>query len=592
MKKRIFLTAVMTVCCLALAGCSSDKKEDEKTPEDTTKSESSKDDKKEESKGDEIKVKDLSNATVDEAWAYADEIVAAIKEKEPKFGDYQVSIADFGAVSKDAAVEKTEERQLAIDNTKAIYKAICDVNEQEKGGTVQVPAGIWYTGPIHLKSNVNLHLEEGAVLKFATDTDLYAGELTKELYGSELTFVRTEGTEAYNYSPFIYAKDADNIALTGKGTIDGQAVGDYWTKWKSLGETESLFALVKMAEEGVDVEERQFGESDGEPGVATDGFIRPNFVVFINCDKVLIEDITTNNTPAWQIQPVYCNYVTVRGVNLDCPTSPNSDGIDPDSCKYVLIENNTFNTGDDCIAIKSGRNADGRRVGIASENIVIQNNTMEVGHGAVTLGSEASAGIRNVFARNNTMNHAAEEVIFRFKNSTIRGNVLENAYYKDNTVTAFKPSKNMIVFESDYGVERETEMFEAAGMTVPNEKPVTRNVYIDNLQVNAEVQAKTAIKMQGVEDCPIENVHFSNMTFGEVDKFLDLSYVDGLTMENVTITKNAENDAFVGCKNFTLKNITYQAPKSGLTKDYSSIENLTEENIQFTEQESGRRHSQ
>lgn len=582
MKKRTFLAAAVLMSCIALVGCSNDKN---KTNDAEKNAEESKDN-DQNNQDDGISVKDLSEATPDEAWAYAEEIIAEVNAQAPTFGDYQVSIADFGAVKKDADVAKEEERQLAIDNTKAIYKAICDVNEQEKGGTVQVPAGIWYTGPIHLKANVNLHLEEGAVLKFATDTDLYAGDLTKELYGSELTFVRSEGTEVYNYSPFIYAKDADNIALTGKGTIDGQASGEYWVQWKTSGaETASLDALTKMGEDGVDVEERKFGESDGEPGVATDGFIRPNFVVFVNCDHVLIEDFTTNNTPAWQIQPIYCNYVTVRGLNLNCPTSPNSDGIDPDSCKYVLIENNTFNTGDDCIAIKSGRNADGRRVNIPSENIVIQNNTMEVGHGAVTLGSEASAGIRNVFARNNTMNHTAEEVIFRFKNSTIRGNVLENVFYKDNTVTAFKSSRDMIVFESDYGVERETEFFESIGMKAPNEKPITRNVYIDNLNVTEDTKATIGIRMTGIESCPIENVHFTNINMGQVTKFMELSYVDGLTLENATIAKNKEVDTFTGCKNFTFKNITYKEPKKGKASDFSGIENFKEENVVFNQEQ-------
>lgn len=582
MKKRTFLAAAVLMSCIALVGCSNDKN---KTNDAEKNAEESKDN-DQNNQDDGISVKDLSEATPDEAWAYAEEIIAEVNAQAPTFGDYQVSIADFGAVKKDADVAKEEERQLAIDNTKAIYKAICDVNEQEKGGTVQVPAGIWYTGPIHLKANVNLHLEEGAVLKFATDTDLYAGDLTKELYGSELTFVRSEGTEVYNYSPFIYAKDADNIALTGKGTIDGQASGEYWVQWKTSGaETASLDALTKMGEDGVDVEERKFGESDGEPGVATDGFIRPNFVVFVNCDHVLIEDFTTNNTPAWQIQPIYCNYVTVRGLNLNCPTSPNSDGIDPDSCKYVLIENNTFNTGDDCIAIKSGRNADGRRVNIPSENIVIQNNTMEVGHGAVTLGSEASAGIRNVFARNNTMNHTAEEVIFRFKNSTIRGNVLENVFYKDNTVTAFKSSRDMIVFESDYGVERESEFFKSIGMEVPNEKPITRNVYIDNLNVTEDTKATIGIRMTGIESCPIENVHFTNINMGQVTKFMELSYVDGLTLENATIAKNKEVDTFTGCKNFTFKNITYKEPKKGKASDFSGIENFKEENVVFNQEQ-------
>lgn len=585
-KKSLALLLMLALGCSTLFGCGdkeSKKEEDKKTEEQSEEAEGSEDDV--------IPVKDLSDATVEEAWEYCDEIVETIKEKEPSFGDYEVSIADFGAT--EGEVSKEQERERAIANTKAIYAAICDVNEQKDGGVVKVPAGTWYTGPIHLKSNVNLQIEEGATLKFATDTDLYAGELTEELYGSELTFIRNNGIELYNYSPFIYAKDCKNIALTGKGTIDGQAGGEYWITWKTNGEDNAFYNLLMQGETGVPVEERLYGESEGELGVANDGYLRPNFVVFVNCDQVLIEDITTTNTPAWQLHPIYCNYVTIRGVNINSPTTPNSDGIDPDSCKYVLIENNIFNTGDDCIAIKSGKNEDGRRVNIASENIVIQNNTMQIGHGGVTLGSEASAGIRNVFARDNKMGNSAEECCFRFKNSTLRGNLFENCYYKNTEVPAFKATSEMILFESDYGVEKETEYLKSVGIEPEYHKPITRNVYIDGFYATPEEEvdrmAAVAIKMTGVEDSPITNIHFSNFEIQQAETFMDLKWVDGLTLENVTVKQNKYADIFENCKNITFKNVSILESKKSAEEDYAGIENFVSESFTVEKVERGSR---
>lgn len=562
-----------TILCIAQTGCGTENdKADEKSGNNQTEKE------------EQIAVKDLSGASEDEAWEYAEEVIKEIRGREPQFGDYQVSIADFGAVASETDAAGEDERKLAQDNTRAIYQAVCDVNSRESGGTVIVPAGTWYTAAIHLKSNVNLHLEEGSVLKFATDTDLYAGELMEELYGNKLTFVRSGGIELYNYSPFIYAYKADNIAITGSGTIDGQASGTCWIPWRTLGEPEASNYLLGQAENGVPVEERLYGESEAEPGTATDGYIRPNLIELIDCDNVLMEDFTTANSPAWQLHPVYCNYVTIRGVNINSLMA-NNDGIDPDSCKYVIIEENIFNTGDDCIAVKSGKNADGRRVGIASENIVIQNNTMQEGHGGITLGSEASAGIRNVFARNNHMESPAQECCLRFKNSTLRGNVLENIFYKDTYVSAFKNTRDMIVFQSDYGAETETQYLESAGIEIKKYAPVTRHVYINGFYAARENASTafcaTAVSMTGTADSPVSDVHLKNIEVSRPDVFLKASYVDGLTLEDAVITRNRKKDTFEQCSDITFKNVTYAQTRQSAQEDYSMIENFQSENVRF-----------
>jgi len=570
-KKQLFIC--LLAAGISLSGCTKDKKTE--TGSVNTQNQ------------DIVEVKDLSNATEEEAWEYAEEIIAAIKENEPQFGDYEVSIEDFGAKKSEKELAYNEQRELAITNTKAIYDAVCDVNAKDGGGVVNVPAGTWYTAAIHLLSNVNLHLEEGAVLKFAPDTDLYAGDLMKELYGDELTFTRSAGIEMYNYSPFIYAYKADNIALTGTGTIDGQAGAERWTAWRTLGEPTANNNLLKQAATGVDVKERRYGESDGEPGVATDGYIRPNFVEFIDCDSVLIEDITTANSPCWQLHPVYCNYVTIRNVNINS-LNANNDGCNPDSCKYVLIDSNTFNTGDDCIAIKSGKNEDGRRVNIASENIVIQNNVMQEGHGGITLGSEASAGIRNVFARNNRMESLAEECALRFKNSTLRGNILENIFYKDTTVTAFKSTRDMIVFESDYAVSDETEYLESEGIEIEEHNPITRNVYISGFYAepdeNVNNICEKAVRMEGTANSPITNIHFSDFVITRANQFMDLKYVDNLTLNTASITKNKKVDKFENCKNISFSDVSYMKSRLSSEKDFETIEGFEGENVTFSKQ--------
>ncbi|MGH7975402.1 MAG: glycoside hydrolase family 28 protein, partial [Limisphaerales bacterium] len=296
-------------------------------------------------------------------WAQVPKILARIKA--PEFPKRDFVITNFGAV----ADGKT-------DCSKAIAKAI-DACAENGGGRVIIPAGEFFTGAIHLRSNVNLHLETNAVLKFSTDPKAYL----------PVVFTRFEGTELYNYSPLIYALGQKNIAVTGEGTLDGQADGTNWWAWKK---TPARARLVKTADENVPVTQRRFGEG---------GELRPDFVEFNRCKNVLIEGVRIRRSPMWELHPLLCTNVTVRGVNI-VSHGPNNDGCDPESCRDVLIENCLFDTGDDCIAIKSGRNNDGRRVNVPSENIVIRNCTMKDGHGGVTIGSEISGSCRNVFVEN------------------------------------------------------------------------------------------------------------------------------------------------------------------------------------------------
>src|SRR5579884_3626094 len=276
------------------------------------------------------------------------------------------------------------------------------------GGRVIVPAGAYQTGPIHLKSNVNLHLVRGATLQFSTDPARYL----------PVVFTRFEGTELMNYSPLIYAFEQSNIAVTGEGTLDGQANSSNWWPWKGSerfgwrkGQPNYKPArdkLLEMAKRNVPVRERVFG---------AESYLRPNFIQPYRCDNVLIEGISIVNSPMWEIHPVLSTHVTVRNVSIDSH-GPNNDGCDPESCDGVTIEGCTFNTGDDCIAIKSGRNEDGRRLHKPSRNITVRNCTMKDGHGGVSIGSEVSGGISDVLVENCRMDSPHLERALRLKSNS------------------------------------------------------------------------------------------------------------------------------------------------------------------------------
>jgi polygalacturonase len=327
----------------------------------------------------------------------------------PKFPSRDFVITKFGARPEDA--------------TAAIRRAI-DACSAAGGGRVVVPAGRFLTGPIHLKSRVNLHLAAGATLLFHRDPNAYLPAV----------FTRWEGMECMNYSPFIYAFNQRDIAITGAGTLDGQSGPEAWWPWKGRREygwkqgqphQEAARArLMKMADEDVPVEKRVFGDGD---------FLRPQFIQPYRCQNVLIEGVTIVNSPMWEINPVLCRNVTVRNVTV-ATHGPNNDGCNPECSTDVLIEGCEFDTGDDCIAIKSGRNRDGRRVNVPSENIVIRKCRMKDGHGGVTIGSEVSGGVRNVFAEECQMDSPNLERALRFKTNAVRGGVIENVCMRKVTI--------------------------------------------------------------------------------------------------------------------------------------------------------------
>ncbi len=343
----------------------------------------------------------------------ADRIVASVRR--PWFPPRYFPVTDFGAVGDGT-----------FDCTTAFREAIRAAN-RFGGGHVVVPAGSFFTAAIHLLSHVDLHLEKGSTILFSQNPDDYY----------PLVFTRWQGIELMNYSPFIYSYGQHNIAVTGEGTLNGQADDSHWWNWKSL-ETPSFDRLEQQADANVPVAQRIYGNGYNLP---------PQMIQPFASDTVLLEGVTVINSPFWHLNPNLCNNVTVTGLTINS-SGPNTDGCDPESCHGVVIDHVTFDTGDDCIAIKAGRDADGRRVNVPSENVVVQNCDFANGHGGITIGSEMTGGVRNVYGRDLTMNSANLQSGHRLKTNSLRGGFIENTnVYRVQAGTVGGP---LLKIEGDY----------------------------------------------------------------------------------------------------------------------------------------------
>lgn len=418
----------------------------------------------------------LQSETVLAGWDDVPEILTRIKA--PEFPKHDFDIARYGA-----------EGDGITDCTAAFRNAI-EACSHAGGGRVVVPPGKYLTGAIHLKSNVNLYLSEGAELYFIPDPQKYL----------PMVYTRWEGVECMSYSAFIYAFDQENIAVTGKGILDGQSDNKHWWPWCGSpvfggdpgrsSQMTSRSRLFEMGEKNVPVRERRFGDKS---------YLRPNFIQFYRCRNVLIEGVTLRNSPMWNIHPVLCSNVTVRGIDI-ISHGPNNDGCNPESCRDVLIENCYFDTGDDCIAVKSGRNNDGRHVGKPSENIIIRNCRMKDGHGGVTIGSEASGGVRNVYAENCSMDSPNLNRALRLKTNSVRGGFIENVYMRNVTIGQVSDAVlriNLFYEEGDKG-------------PFP---PSVSNIEMMNVTSR---KSRYALYLRGYEHNPIRNVRILNCSFENI----------------------------------------------------------------------------
>lgn len=418
--------------------------------------------------------------------------------QQPSFGNAEVVITRYGALSTASAAH----------NQKAIQKAINQCSRQ-KGGRVVIPAGQRFlTGAIEMKSGVHLVVEEGAVLEFMFEPKLYP-----------IVETSWEGLDCYNLSPCIYAFKAKDIAITGKGTIDGGGNRSTWWPWcgaAKYGWKEGIVSqksgarqrLMKNGEDGEPMLDSKGRRSTLRTFRATDG-LRPQLIGFNQCERVLIEDVTLLRSPFWVVHPLKCQDVTMRRVHIN-NDGPNGDGCDPESCDRVLIEDCYFNTGDDCIAIKSGRNRDGRQRNMPSQNIIIRRCTMKNGHGGVVIGSEISGGCKNVFAHDCVMDSPQLERVLRIKTNSCRGGVIEDIFVKD--IQVGQCGESVLKINLDY---------EHNEVCCRGYYPTVKKVLMENVTCEHSKYGVQVIGLEEgtyVEDITVRYCHFNGVEQGNIIK--------------------------------------------------------------------------
>jgi polygalacturonase len=387
--------------------------------------------------------------------------------------------------------------------TEAIRSAIASA-EAKGGGAIYFPAGTFLTGPIRLESHITLFLDAGSILKFSTNFDDYLPMVPS----------RWEGIEVTNFSPLIYAQNAEDIAIRGRGTLDGQ--GRAWWNYLPVARTHKT--------ENRDKWQQEFTRLNPHPLVAPSyktlelGFMRPPFIQPYNCTNVLIEGVTIINSPFWTVTPLYCENVNIDNVIIHNPVSPNTDGIDPDSCRKVHISNCDISVGDDCITIKSGRDADGRRVGKPAEDYVISNCTMANGHGGVTIGSEASAGVKNITVANCVFNGTDRGI--RIKSTRGRGGVIEDVRISNIVMRNIKQEAIII-----------TAFYEKS-----QPEPVSeRTPYFHDIRISGITgDAKIAGEFTGLTEKPLQGISLTDVKLDSVTG-ITITDAQNIGLHNVTI---------------------------------------------------------
>lgn len=439
----------------------------------------------------------LEQTLVPDKWTMASDIRARIKL--PKIPKVDFLVTDFGALGDG----KT-------DCSHAIKESI-EACSAAGGGRVVVPAGVFMSGPIHLDNRIELHVQKGATLSFITDPDRYLPAV----------FTRWEGVEFMGLSPLIYAFGKSDVAITGQGTLFGGADDEHWWPWKGgkkpvspQNQKKARTQLFAEAEAGVPPEQRLY---------AKDAYLRPPFIQLYQCNNILIEDVTITGSPFWLINPVLSNSITVRGVTCHS-YGPNNDGCNPESCNDVLIENCLFDTGDDCIAIKSGRNADGRRINVPSQNIVVSNCNMKAGHGGVVMGSELSGGIRNIFVENCQMSSPDLWSSIRIKTNAMRGGYVSNVNVRDIDIGTVR---DMILINFFYE-EGDNGPF----------TPQVSGLQFENMHC---ADAKRILNVRGFKHAQISDILLSNITIDHAEKASIVENVDRIRFIKMRVDNSDVN---------------------------------------------------
>ncbi|GGH57560.1 polygalacturonase [Filimonas zeae] len=469
--------------------------------------------------------------------------------KQVSFKRDTINIKAYGAVADGVTL-----------NTVAINKAI-EACSKKGGGVVVVPNGFWLTGPVVLKSNVNLHLKTNAILQFTQDFNQYP--LVKSNW---------EGLDQMRNQSPLSADGQQNIAVTGTGIIDGG--GDAWrmvkrdklteTQWKRLVASGGI-----VGEDGKNwypTEKNLKGSKMKNPGEIKEGktaefyesikdYLRPNLLVFIGCKKVLLEGVTFQNSPAWNLHPLLCEDLTVRNVYVKNPWyAQNGDGIDLESCKNVIIENSTFDVGDDGICIKSGRDEAGRKRGVPTENVIVRNCVVYHAHGGFVIGSEMSGGARNIYVSD--CSFIGTDIGLRFKTTRGRGGVVEKIYC--NNINMKDIPGEAILFDMYYaaqdpvplaGEKRDAPKVQL--LPVTEATPVFRDFHISNVVCDG---ASKAIFIRGLPEMNISDIYLSDVTV-KAEKGIDIQEAKNIQLNNIQL-KAAKTSPLIYISNGNKVNFT------------------------------------
>lgn len=406
----------------------------------------------------------------------------------PTFKNKDYNITSYGALGDGIT-----------DCTEAFAEAITACSSAG-GGRVVVPAGNFLTGPIELKDNVNLYLSSGATIKFNTDPSKYL----------PVVLVSWEGSLCYNYKPLLYARDAKNIAITGSGTIDGQATSKNWQSWRPKQDPDKT-NLRSQNHNKVPVEQRIFGEGH---------FLRPGMIEFYNCQNILLDGVTAMNSPFWTIHPIFCKNITAQNLTI-IGHYLNTDGFDPESCSYVLARKLNIDVGDDSIAIKAGRDNDGWSYYTTCENIIIQDCALKAKVGGVAIGSEMSAGVRNVYAENCTLSKPKDGLQYGIylKSNPDRGGFITDFYARNIKVDKVKSAICLTGQYTNYADKNYTEM---------------RNINIEKLTCTKATEQGISIMGADVSK-PIDTVTLKDITINKSPTSLTEENVVNLTLKNVAV---------------------------------------------------------
>jgi polygalacturonase len=491
------------------------------------------------------------------------------KIEKPVFKSNIVSVSDFGGKGDGITL-----------NTIAFRKAI-DALSAKGGGKLNVPAGVWFTGPIELKSDINFHLDKGALLLFSPDFSLYP-----------LVNTCFEGLETRRCQSPISARNAVNVAITGEGSINGS--GEAWRPLKKAKVTEAYWKKVvklggvlkdptywfpnKNSLKGESISDSNVprGKMTDSSWLAIKDFLRPAMINFIECKNVLLQGVLFENSPSWNIHPLMCTNVIIDNISVRNPNyAQNGDGIDIESCKNVLLVNSTFDVGDDAICIKSGKDAEGRLRARPTENVIVDNCKVFKGHGGFVVGSEMSGGVRNISVRN--CQFLGTDVGLRFKSNRGRGGIVENIYISD--IYMFDIATDSFLFDLYYGGKSASEALDDGDQTptenalppVTAETPAFRNIYVKNI---VSRNARRAMFFNGLPEMNISNINVENAIISSENGAV-ICESDGIKFRNIHIIPQIGAALTLqNVKNFDLEDFQYPETLNQVVKISGNSKNI------------------